>query len=55
MSKLFPNRSFNNMYILKIIIKNNTNKKVYIKLEKDDKTRPRVMISGEKGSVYIER
>lgn len=34
---------------------NNTNKKVYIKLEKDDKTRPRVMISGEKGSVYIER
>ena len=34
---------------------NNTNKKVYIKLEKDDKTRPRVMISGEKGSVYIEK
>jgi type IV pilus assembly protein PilO len=36
-------------------IYNNTNKKVYVKLEKDDKTRPRVMISGEKGNVYIEK
>lgn len=34
---------------------NDTSKKVYVKLEKDDKTRPRVIISGEKGSVYIEK
>ena len=33
---------------------NNTSKKVNVKVEKDDKKRPRVMGSGEKGNVYIE-